>query len=173
MFQKIQFSQSKEEAKNGDVCAWHSFQEYPYEFGLWQRFGFGFVYGQYSKHLVGFGELTLLHYIKNLLWPLLWAKFHWKIPLGEWFFKFLAKIEMTQNKNRLFGSYFEAVQLLTYLLQNYDFLECIHIWCESHCKIPLGKWFSTVGSLGIPPWAPTGVKVPWSLKGSQLDAFSP
>ena len=32
-------------------------------------------------------------------------------------------------------------------------------------KFPWQKWFSTVGSLGPPPpWAPTGIKVPWSLK---------
>ena len=28
-----------------------------------------------------------------------------------------------------------------------------------------GKWFSMVGSPEEPPWASTGVKVPWSLKG--------
>ena len=38
-------------------------------------------------------------------------------------FQNLAKIEMTQNKNRLFGRHFETVQHFNFfLLQNCDFL---------------------------------------------------
>ena len=36
-------------------------------------------------------------------------------------FQILAKIEMTQNKNRLFGRHFERVEHFKYCLQNYDF----------------------------------------------------
>ena len=32
----------------------------------------------------------------------------------------------------------------------------MHIWCKFHCQIRLGKWFSTLGSLGTPP--PLGTK---------------
>ena len=71
---------------------------------------------------------------------------------------------MTRNKNRLFGSHFETVQHLKIFLQNCDFLCPVHIWCKFHCEIPVGKWFSQGGSMEPPPWAPTGVKVPWSLK---------
>ena len=78
-------------------------------------------------------------------------------------FQHLAKIEMTRNKNRLFGRYFETVQRFKIFLQNCDFFLPVPIWCKFHFKIPVGEWFSQGGSME-PPWAPTGVKVPWSLK---------
>ena len=43
---------------------------------------------------------------------------------SAFFFLTLAKIEMTQNKNRLFGRHFETIQHLNhfFFFQNYDFV---------------------------------------------------
>ena len=89
-----------------------------------------------------------------------------KNSFGKVVFQNLAKIEMMRNKNRLFGRHFETVQHLVFFfffLQNCDFLCPVHIWSKFHCKSPVEKWFSR-GVPWNPPWAPTGVKVPWSLK---------
>ena len=46
-------------------------------------------------------------------------KFLWE---SVFFFQILAKIEMTRNKNRLFGRHFETVQhFQIFVLQNCDF----------------------------------------------------
>ena len=44
-----------------------------------------------------------------------------KNSFGKVVFQILAKIEMTQNKNRLFGRHFETVQHFQIFLQNCDF----------------------------------------------------
>ena len=42
--------------------------------------------------------------------------------MGKCFFQILAKIEMTRNKNRLFGRHFETVQhFQMFFLQNCEF----------------------------------------------------
>ena len=92
-----------------------------------------------------------------------------KNSFGKVVFQILAKIEMMRNKNRLFGCHFKKGHHFQFFslfsfLQNCDFVLSIHIWFNFHCKIQLGKWFSTVGSLGTPLVHPTGVKVPWALK---------
>ena len=43
-----------------------------------------------------------------------------KNSFGKVVFQILAKIEMTQNKNLLFGRHFERVKHFKYFLQNYD-----------------------------------------------------
>ena len=99
---------------------------------------------------------------------LLWAKFHWKIPLGKWFFKFWPK--MTRNKNRVFGRHFETVQHFQFFFFFFFFFAelwffIVHIYMVQislqNCsgKVVLYGWVPR-----NPPWAPTGVKVPWSLK---------
>ena len=45
-----------------------------------------------------------------------------KNSFGKVVFQNLAKIEMTRNKNRLFGRHFETVQHFRFFLQNCDFL---------------------------------------------------
>ena len=46
-----------------------------------------------------------------------------KNSFGKVVFQILAKIEMTRNKNRLFGRHFETVQHLQFFfLQNCEFL---------------------------------------------------
>ena len=45
-----------------------------------------------------------------------------KIFFGEVAFQMLAKIEMTQNKNRLFDRHFETVKHFHFFLQNCDSL---------------------------------------------------
>ena len=78
----------------------------------------------------------------------------------------LAKIEMTRNKNRKIG-YLTAIlkryNIFFLIWQNCNFPLPVHILCKFHCKFPVGKWFSQ-GVPWNPPWAPTGVKVSWSLK---------
>ena len=71
-------------------------------------------------------------------------------------------MEMTRNKNQLFGRHFETVQHF-FLFQNCDFF-IVHTYMV---QIPLqnsgGKVVFLGGSME-PPWAPTRVKVPWSFK---------
>ena len=75
-------------------------------------------------------------------------------------FQIVAKIEMTQNKNPLFGRHFETIQHF-----NFFFSElCFFIAHTYMVKISLLNSGGKVVFLGgVPPWAPTGVKVPWSL----------
>ena len=83
-------------------------------------------------------------------------------------FQNLAKIEMTRNKNQLFGRHFETVQhfnfFFFFFLQNCGFYDPYIYGANFIAKIPVGKWFSQGGSMEPPPWALTGVKEPWSLK---------
>ena len=51
---------------------------------------------------------------------LIWAKFHWKIPLGKWFFKF-GWNQNDRNENRLFGRDFETVQIFYIFFLKYGF----------------------------------------------------
>ena len=90
-----------------------------------------------------------------------------KNSFGKVVFQNLAQIEMTRNKNRLFGRHFETVQqLIFFFLQNCDFLCPVYM-----VQISLQNSGGKVVFLGG-PWNPplghqrvaTGVKVPWSLK---------
>ena len=80
------------------------------------------------------------------------------------FFQILAKIEMMRDKNRLFSSHFETVQNLILSI-------CFRI-IIFHSAYMYGAnfiikflWESVSwGGPRNPPWAPTGVKVPKSLK---------
>ena len=78
-------------------------------------------------------------------------------------FQILAKIEMMQSKNRLFGRHFETVQHFEKPLKNCDFLLCIHYMVQISLQNSGEKVVFLGGSME-PPWAPTGLKVPWSLK---------
>ena len=67
---------------------------------------------------------------------------------------------MTRNKNWLFGSYFETEQHLLFFFQN---CHSPYIYGANFTA----KFHRESGFLGgsmEPPWAPMGVKVPWSLK---------
>ena len=107
--------------------------------------------------------LALLHNIKKLFWPPFWnginffkcyfsnvnlfmfptlSQISLKNSFGKVVFQILAKIEMTRNKNWLFGRRFETVKHFEIFVQNYDFLQCLHIWCKFYCKIPVEKCFS-------------------------------
>ena len=89
-----------------------------------------------------------------------------KNSFGKVVFQILAKIEMMGNKNRLFGRHFETVQhvLFFFLFLCRILISYSLYMVQISLQIRLGKWFSTVGSLGTPLWAPTGAKIPWSLK---------
>ena len=90
-----------------------------------------------------------------------------KNSFGKVVFQNLATIEMTRNKNWLFGRHIEMVQHLKFFLQNCDFLCPVHIgppMMQISLQNSGGKVVFSGGFHGTPPWAPTGVKVPWSLK---------
>ena len=87
-----------------------------------------------------------------------------KNSFGKVVLQILAKIEMTRNKNRLFGRHFETVQHFELFLQNCGFF-IVHTYIvqislqNSARKVVFYAWVPR-----NPPRAPTGVKVPWSLK---------
>ena len=80
-------------------------------------------------------------------------------------FQNLAKIEMRRNKNRLFCRHFETVQHLIFV-QNCDFFMSRTYMVQISLQNSGGKVVFSGRFQGTPPppWAPTGVKVPWSLK---------
>ena len=86
-----------------------------------------------------------------------------KNSFGKVVFQILAKIEMTRNK--LFSRHFETVQHFQFFLQNCFFFLIVHTYMV---QISLQNSAGKVVFYGwVPrntPWAPTGVKVPWSLK---------
>ena len=93
-----------------------------------------------------------------------------KNSFGKVVFQNLAKIEMTQNKNRLFGRHFETLQHLNSFFCRIVIFYVPYIY-GANC-IAKFRWESGFltgeGFHGTPPWAPTGVKVPWSLKGTSV-----
>ena len=79
------------------------------------------------------------------------------------FFQFLAKIEIIGNKNRLFGCHLKRYNIekkKKKTMENYDFFFFFNM-----VQISLQNSGGIVVFLGTPPptWAPTEVKVPWSL----------
>ena len=92
-----------------------------------------------------------------------WAKIHWKNPLGKWFFQILAKLEMTQNKSPLSGDHFETVQHFWFFFR-IVIVYSVYIYGVNF--IAKFRWESGFLRLSPwdPPWALTGLKVPWSLK---------
>ena len=85
-----------------------------------------------------------------------------KNSFGKVVFQILAKMEMMRNKNRLFGRHFETVQNV-HFFQDCDFF-IVHTYLvqissqNSAGKVVFYGWVPR-----NPTWAPTGVKVPWSL----------
>ena len=73
-----------------------------------------------------------------------------KNSYGKWFFKFWPKWKWCEIKIGYLAAILKRYNIFNFFFQNCDFLQSIHIWCKFHCKIPVGKWFSTVGSLGTP-----------------------
>ena len=72
-----------------------------------------------------------------------------KNSFGKVVFQILAKIEMTRNKNRLFGRHFETVQIFYIFSWNMVVISVYTYGVKITKKIPVGKWFS----LGV-PWNP-------------------
>ena len=87
-----------------------------------------------------------------------------KNSFGKVVFQNLAKIKMTRNKNRLFGRHFETVQHLKCFFAELRFFMSRTYMVQISLQNPGGKVVFSGGFHGTPPWAPTGVKVPWSLK---------
>ena len=83
-----------------------------------------------------------LQQCKSIHILLLWAKFHWKIPLGKWFFKIWPKSKWGEIKIGYLPAILKRYKILKICLQNCDFLLPVRIWCKFHCKIPVGKWIS-------------------------------
>ena len=88
-----------------------------------------------------------------------------KNSFGKWVFQILAKIEMTQNKIRLFGRHFETEQHFQIFFPELWFF-IVHTYIvQISLQNSDGKVvFLRGGGSMEPPWALTGVKVPWSLK---------
>ena len=85
-----------------------------------------------------------------------------KNPFGKKVFQIWAKTKLTRHKNRLFGPHFETVQHLFF------FSELWFVIARTYMvKISLQNFPGKVVFYGWvprnPPWAPTGVNVPWSL----------
>ena len=79
-------------------------------------------------------------------------------------FQNLAKIEMTRNKNRLFGRHFEMVQHFKIFFAELCFFYDPYIYGANFIAKFWWKSGFLGGFHGTPPWVLTGVKVPWSLK---------
>ena len=82
---------------------------------------------------------------------------------GKVVFQNLAKIEMTPNENRLFGRHFETEQHFKMFFAELRFFIARTYMVQISLQNSGGKVVFSGGSM-VPPWAPTGVKVPWSLK---------
>ena len=85
-----------------------------------------------------------------------------KNSFGKVVFQILAKIEMTRNKNRLFGRHFETVQHFQFFFCRIVIFYSPYIYGANFiAKFRWESGFLKWGSME-PPWALTGVKVPWS-----------
>ena len=73
---------------------------------------------------------------------------------------FSAKIEMTRNKNRLFGRHFETATIFP---QNNGF-DSAYLYGANFIAKFLWESGFLRGVPWNPPWVPTEVKVPWSLR---------
>ena len=74
----------------------------------------------------------------------LWAKFHWKIPLGKWFFKFWSHyFFFSLNENSFFGRHFRTKH----------FFDCSFCWYMVPLGIEIltGKNSKMNGSKWTPP----------------------
>ena len=87
-----------------------------------------------------------------------------KNSFGKMVFQNLAKIEMMRNKNRLFGRHFETLQHFKFFVAELWFFYDPYIYDANF--IAKFRWEVVSGGVpwNPPPWALTGVKVPWSLK---------
>ena len=75
------------------------------------------------------------------------------------FFQNLAKIEITRNKNQLFGRHFETEQHFNFFCGIVIFIARTYMVLIS-LQNSGGKVVFSGGFHGTPPWVPTGVKVP-------------
>ena len=74
---------------------------------------------------------------------------------------------MTGYENRLFDSHFETVQHFLFFFFRIVIFYSPYIYGANFiAKFPWKIGFLKGGSME-PPWAPTGVKVPWSLLRDQ------
>ena len=79
-------------------------------------------------------------------------------------FQNLAKIEMTRNKNRLFRRHFETEQHFNFFFAELWIFMTRTYMVQISLQNSGGKVVFSGGVPWNPPWALTGVKVPWSLK---------
>ena len=104
----------------------------------------------------------LFQWCKSIHILLLWAKFHWKIPLGKWFFKIWPKSKWREKKIGYLAAILKRNNILIFFLLNCDFYSPYIYGANCIAKY---RWESVFfGGFHGTPWAPTGVKVPWSLK---------
>ena len=84
-----------------------------------------------------------------------------KNSFGKVVFQILTKLEMTQNKNRLFGCHFETEQHFQNFFAELWFCIVHTYMVQISLQNSGGKVVFLRGVPWNPPWASTGVKVPW------------
>ena len=82
---------------------------------------------------------------------LLWAKFHWEILSGKWFFKFWSRDYFRETKIRFLAAILKRNIFLPFFLLVYSCIRCIQIWCKFRTVIPTEKYLKMVGSKWTPP----------------------
>ena len=78
-----------------------------------------------------------------------------KNSFGKVVFQILAKIEMKQNKNRLFGHHFETVQHFQFFSAEFSFFIVHANMVQSSLQNSGGKMVFLGKVPWNPPWAPT------------------
>ena len=90
------------------------------------------------------------------------SQISFKNSFGKVVFEILTKIEMTRNKNRLFGRHSQTVQRFQIFFCRIVIFYSLYIHGVNFiAKFRWESGFLKGGSME-PPWAPTAVKVPWS-----------
>ena len=74
-----------------------------------------------------------------------------KNSFGKVVFPFLVGNFMSRGGNYFFGSYFIIVYPIFDIFAVFWFFLDYFMWLAFHCQIHSGKYFSELGSIGIPP----------------------
>ena len=117
-------------------------------------------------------------YFKNVslfMFPYLWAKFHWKVPFGKcfcfcfwfFFFKFWPKSKWRKRKIGYLAAILKRFNISIFFPELWFFIARTYM-----VQISLQNSGGKVVFLSDPPWAPTGVKVPRSLKSVNTQIIS-
>ena len=112
----------------------------------------------HSHNLYNSGPLGQREY-SSLIVVGMWAKFHWKILLGKWFFKVWSRDYFRKTNICFLAAILKRNIFLTFFLLIYGCFRCIQIWCKFRTEIPTGKYLKMVGS----KWTPLVHKQEWKV----------